>query len=47
MTLALLRGEGEGEVWMFLSEGAFLTVPKIKGLTFLQRFNGGGRVTGC
>lgn len=30
------RGKGEGEVWMFLSEGAFLTVPKIKGLTFSQ-----------
>lgn len=38
--------EGEEEVWMLVSEGAFLTVPKIKGLTFLQCSNGGGRVTG-
>lgn len=50
LNLALLWGqggnEGEGGVWMFLSEGAFLTVSKIKGLTFLQCSNGGGRVTG-
>lgn len=52
VNLALLWGQGEGgnegerEVWMFLWEGAFLTVSKIKGLTFLQCSNGGGRVTG-
>jgi len=40
------REEGGGEVWMVLPEGVFLTVPKIKGLTFLQRSNRGGRVAG-